>query len=198
MSLLDDSNSVRPIGGLSIGPREDYNPPVPYRRNTGTVTLMEPVAMSQSKKPKPASSGKAPTVINIGMKTQAGRIMDAVRSGARTTSEIVERSGVSRVDTIKRISALVKKEMLWDLLRPPSGDRCVMPVESPQPEQSQQADCYSPVASPAEDKKCLQVNAGCLKPLPAEQPCREQPVPVRVVPRAPRVFGTPRRVEIFC
>jgi hypothetical protein len=63
MSLLDDSNSVRPIGGLSIGPREDYKPPVPYRRNTGTVTPMYPIAMSQPKKNRARHlAGKAPTL----------------------------------------------------------------------------------------------------------------------------------------
>ena len=166
MSLLDNSNSARPVGGLGIGPREDYRPPATYRRGMETSAPADlqsadlQSADLRSAGPAVCKSASISTEArsccreadtglpvgnpvtnhtgNTGKKSQAARVMDAVRSGARDTTEIARSAGLDRTDTVKTISALVKKKMLLDLPHPPGTDRCVMlgvsagfPVESP-------------------------------------------------------------------
>ena len=179
MSLLDSSNSARPVGGLGIGPREDYRPPVTYRRGMETSApanvrraTVSKTAACKAAACKAASIStearscprEADTVLPVGnpathhtgkarKKSQAARVMDAVRSGARNTTEITRCAGLVRTDTVKTISALIKKKMLLDLPHPPGTDRCVMlgvsagfPVESPVSGASPDALPQTPIA----------------------------------------------------
>lgn len=81
---MSETYSVRPIGGLNDGPREDYRPgPAPFRRDTGRIAAT--VRPDVSKVKNNAATG---AVKLEQPKTHVEMVIDAVRDGHRSLGAI--------------------------------------------------------------------------------------------------------------
>jgi hypothetical protein len=80
---MNETCSARPVGGFSVGPRDEYRPgPEPFRRDAGRVTA---TVRSAAKDKSDVPTG----VVKLSQKkTHVGMIMDAVRDGHRSLTAI--------------------------------------------------------------------------------------------------------------
>ena len=113
MSVLDGTARAVPVG-LSTGPREDYVAPKSYRRDTDMVAVAKKVAVHAA---TPVVANKAVTDTTV--------VLDAVRQGAKSTTDIAARTGFQKHRVVKIVSNLVRQTALRDLPRKPGEDRLV-------------------------------------------------------------------------
>ena len=128
MSVLDGTARAVPVG-LSTGPREDYVGPKGYRRDTvvGAVTKKAMVQAGESSpldRAAALASASAPAVVAKAV-TDTTLVLDAVRQGAKSTTDIAVRIGFQKHRVVKIVSNLVRQKVLRDLPRKPGEDRLV-------------------------------------------------------------------------
>ncbi|MDA8175717.1 MULTISPECIES: hypothetical protein [Acidithiobacillus] len=99
---MNETCSARPVGGFSVGPRDEYRPgPEPFRRDAGRVTA---TVQSAAKDKSDVPTG----VVKLSQqKTHVGMIMDAVRDGHRSLTAI---QGVTCFDR-KKIRDITSKQV---------------------------------------------------------------------------------------
>lgn len=96
---MNETCSARPVGGFSVGPREEYRPgPEPFRRDAGRVTA----TVSTHKKDETTG-----VVVLNQTKTQAEIILDAVKTGHQSLNAIQRCTGLDR----KRIRDIANKQV---------------------------------------------------------------------------------------
>ena len=117
MSVLDGIARAVPVGH-STQPREDYVAPKSYRRDTDIGTAAKKVAVQA------ATPASAPVVVSKAV-TDTTLVLDAVRHGARSTTDIAAQTGFQKHRVVKIVSSLVRQTALRDLPRKPGEDRLV-------------------------------------------------------------------------
>lgn len=96
---MNETCSARPVGGFSVGPREEYRPgPEPFRRDAGRVTA----TVSTHKKDETTG-----VVVLNQTKTQAEIILDAVKTGHQSLNAIQRCTGFDR----KKIRDIANKQV---------------------------------------------------------------------------------------
>ncbi|MBN6744945.1 hypothetical protein RU820_05025 [Acidithiobacillus ferrooxidans] len=113
--------------GLSTGPREDYVAPKSYRRDTdvGAVAKMVMAQAGKSSSLDRASALAMKPAVAAKAVTDTALVLEAVRQGAKSTTEIAARIGFQKHRVVKIVSNLVRQTVLRDLPRKPGEDRLV-------------------------------------------------------------------------
>ena len=131
MSVLDGIARAVPVG-LSTGPREDYVAPKGYRRETNMAAVAKKIAARAATpsldRAAALASASAPAMVAKAV-TDTTLVLDAVRQGAKSTTEIAARIGFQKHRVVKIVSNLVRQTVLRDLPRKPGEDRLVELVD---------------------------------------------------------------------
>ncbi|MBU2774256.1 hypothetical protein HMI48_10315 [Acidithiobacillus ferrooxidans] len=130
MSVLDGIARATPVG-LSTGPREEYVAPKSYRRDTDMGTAAKKVVV-QAATPSLDRAVALASASAVGTKavTDTTLVLEAVRHGAKSTTEIAVQTGFQKHRVVKIVSNLVRQTVLRDLPRKPGEDRLVEMVDA--------------------------------------------------------------------
>ena len=139
MSVLDGIARAVPIGH-STQPREDYVAPKSYRRDTDMGTAAKKIAAqaATSSLDRAVALASAPAVGTKAV-TDTTLVLEAVRHGAKSTTEIAVQTGFQKHRVVKIVSNLVRQTVLHDLPRKPGEDRLVELADAGKKEEKAEA-----------------------------------------------------------